>query len=181
MGKGKKYITKELIEILNQQKQRKEKGGLYHKCQVDFAYNSNKIEGSRLTEEQTEQIFDSNTIFINKDEELVRLDDLTETLNHFRLFDKMLDTLDQPLSEQLLIDMNVILKRGTSYEDDIRYNVGGYKTQPNVVGVINVFHTSPPELVPKEMDKLLNDYLSKNSKLGKKTKYKSSSRPLCRI
>ena len=93
-------IKRELIE----QKKSKFKGNIYHFFQVCFAYNSNKIEGSRLTEEQTEAIFDTSS-FIPKDDSLIKLDDLIESKNHFKLFDYMLDNIDEALSKEMLIKM----------------------------------------------------------------------------
>ena len=146
-------IKRELIE----QKKSKFKGNIYHFFQVCFAYNSNKIEGSRLTEEQTEAIFDTSS-FIPKDDSLIKLDDLIESKNHFKLFDYMLDNVDKPLSKEMLIEMNVLLKRGTTDEDNPRYNVGGFKVVPNIIGTVNVIKTTPPENVEQELDELLEKY-----------------------
>lgn len=155
-------IKKELIE----QKRSKFKGNIYHFSQVAFSYNSNKIEGSKLTEEQTEAIFDTSS-FIPKDDNLIILDDLIESKNHFKLFDYMLDNVDKPLSKEMIIAMNVLLKRGTSDEDNPRYNIGGFKVVPNIIGTVNVIKTTPPEDVEKELDKLLKDYNSLNKVLLK--------------
>ena len=133
-------IKNELIK----QKKSKFKGNIYHYSQVNFAYNSNKIEGSRLTSEQTEAIFDTSS-FIPKSDDSIKLDDLTESKNHFKLFDYM------------------ILKRNTSDEDNPRYNVGGFKVVPNIIGVVNVINTTAPEDVEKEIEDLLNDYNSKTN------------------
>ena len=146
-------IKLELIE----QKRSKFKGNIYHYSQINFAYNSNKIEGSRLTEDQTEEIFDTNS-FIPKSEDTIKLDDLTEMKNHFRLFDYCIDIIDQPLSKEIIINMNKILKRNTSDEEDPRYNVGGFKVIPNKIGLINVINTSSPKMVEKDLDILLDKY-----------------------
>ena len=114
-------IKKELII----QKKSKFRGNIYHYSQVNFAYNSNKIEGSKLTSEQTEAIFDTAS-FISKNDELIKLDDLIESKNHFKLFDYMLDNVDELLTKEMIIEMNTILKRNTSDEDNPRYNVGGF-------------------------------------------------------
>jgi len=151
-------IKSELIE----QKKSKFKGNIYHFSQVNFAYNSNKIEGSRLTEDQTEAIFNTES-FIPKSEDLIKLDDLIETKNHFKLFDFMLDNIDEELSKELLIKMHVILKKGTSDEDNPRYNVGGFKVIPNIIGIVNVINTSSPESVEKDLDELLNKYNKKSN------------------
>ena len=147
-------IKHELIK----QKESKFKGNIYHFTQVNFSYNSNKIEGSRLTEEQTEAIFDTSS-FISKSDDIIKLDDLTEAKNHFKLFDYMLDNVDKPLSKEMMIEMNKILKRNTSDEDDPRYNVGGFKVVPNIIGLVNVIKTSDPKDVEKDIDELLTDYL----------------------
>ena len=97
---------------------------LYVWTQINFAYHSNKIEGSKLAKDKIIQIFILNNMFIEpKDKELVPLDDALEARNHFRLFDYMLKTVDEPLTKEMMIQMNMILKRGTSYEDNPAYNV----------------------------------------------------------
>lgn len=148
-------IKNELIK----QKESKFKGNIYHFSQVNFSYNSNKIEGSKLTEEQTEAIFDTSC-FIPKSDDLIKLDDLIESKNHFKLFDYMLDNVDNLLTKEMIIEMNKILKRNTSDEDNPRYNVGGFKVVPNIIGIVNVIKTSDPKDVEKDIDNLLNDYLS---------------------
>lgn len=149
-------IKKELIS----QKDSKFKGNIYHYSQVNFSYNSNKIEGSRLTSEQTEAIFDTSS-FIPKSDDLIKLDDLTESKNHFKLFDYMLDNVDNELSKEMIIEMNKILKRNTSDEENPRYNVGGFKVVPNMIGLVNIINTTAPEDVEREIDKLLLEYNSK--------------------
>ena len=148
-----KKIKHELLE----QKELKFKGNIYHFSQVNFSYNSNKIEGSRLTEDQTEAIFDTSS-FIPKSDEVIKLDDLIEAKNHFKLFDYMLDNVDKPLSKEMMIEMNKILKRNTSDEDDPRYNVGGFKVVPNIIGLANVIKTSEPKDVENDIDELLTEY-----------------------
>lgn len=149
-------IKNELIK----QKESKFKGNIYHYSQVNFSYNSNKIEGSRLTSEQTEAIFDTSS-FITKSDDLIKLDDLTESRNHFKLFDYMLDNIDNELTKEMIIEMNKILKRNTSDEENLRYNVGGFKIVPNMIGVVNVIKTTAPEKVEEEIDELLVEYNSK--------------------
>ena len=149
-------IKKELIK----QKESKFKGNIYHYSQVNFSYNSNKIEGSRLTSEQTEAIFDTMSV-IYKNEDVIKLDDLIETKNHFKLFDYMLDNVDKNLTKDMIIEMNKILKSGTSDEDDPRYNIGGFKIIPNMIGIINSRNTTNPKDVEKEINNLLFDYNSK--------------------
>ena len=153
-----KKIKNELLK----QKESKFKGNIYHYSQVNFAYNSNKIEGSKLTSDETESIFDTSS-FIPKSDTLIKLDDLIETKNHFKLFDYMLDNIDNSLSKEMIIEMNKILKCGTSDEDNPRYNVGGFKVLPNIIGTVNVIKTTDPKDVNKEMDKLLNEYNSKSN------------------
>ena len=133
------------------------KSKFYHFLQVNFAYNSNKIEGSHLTEEETEAIFETNS-FIPKADEAVKLDDLIETINHFRLFDYALNIIDDEISKENIIKMNMILKRNTTDEINPRYNVGGFKIVPNRIGLINVVETSSPDNVEKDIDELLMWY-----------------------
>lgn len=146
-------IKKELIE----QKKSKFKGNIYHYAQVNFAYNSNKIEGSRLSENETEEIFETDS-FIPKSEETIKLDDLIEMKNHFRLFDYMLDVVDEEITREMIIEMNIILKRNTSDESNPRYNVGGFKIVPNKIGLINVINSSNPKEVENDIAKLLDNY-----------------------
>ena len=141
------------------QKKSKFKGNIYHFSQVNFSYNSNKIEGSKLTSEQTEAIFYTSS-FIPKSDDLIKLDDLIETKNHFKLFDYMIDNIDEDLSIDMILEMHSILKRGTSDEDDPRYNVGGFKVVPNMIGVIETIDTVHPDNVRIELTELLNKYNS---------------------
>lgn len=151
-------INKLKLELISQRKS-KFKGNIYHYSQVNFAYNSNKIEGGKLTEDETEEIFETNS-FIPKSDEAIKIDDLTEMKNHFRLFDYCLDTIDEPLSKDMIIQMNKILKRNTTDEENLRYNVGGFKVVPNKIGLINIINTSAPEDVEKDLDELLKWYKS---------------------
>ena len=148
-------LKRELVS----QKNSKFKGNIYHYSQVNFAYNSNKIEGSHLSEDETEEIFVTNS-YIPKSDDVVKLDDLIEMKNHFRLFDYMLDIYEKKLDKNIIIEMNKILKRGTSDEDNPRYNVGGFKIVPNKIGLINVINTSSPKDTPKDIDNLLSWYNS---------------------
>ena len=157
-------LSGELKDVLNMVvnkedgwKESKFKGNIYHFSQVNFSYNSNKMEGSRLTSEQTEAIFETSS-FISKNDDLIKLDDLIESKNHFKLFDYMLDYVDKPLSKEMIIEMNKILKRGTSDEDNPRYNVGGFKVVPNTIGVVNMIETSSPETTEQDVDSLLDNY-----------------------
>lgn len=127
---------------------------LYVWTQINFAYHSNKIEGSHLSKNQTKQIFEANDLTMD-------LDDALEARNHFRLFDYMLKTVDEPLSKEMMIQMNMILKRGTSYEDNPAYNVGGFKVRENGIGMINSFKTTKPANVETELDALLEKFQNK--------------------
>ena len=149
-------ISKLKNELIEQMKS-KFKGNIYHYSQVNFAYNSNKIEGNHLTEDETEAIFETNS-FIPKADEAVKLDDLIETINHFRLFDYALNIIDDELSKENIIKMNMILKRNTSDETNPRYNVGWYKIMPNRIGLINVTNTSNPNDVDNDINELLQWY-----------------------
>ena len=151
-------LKTELIE----QKRSKFKGNIYHYSQVNFAFNSNKIEGGKLTEDETEEIFETDS-FIPKSDDAIKFDDLTEMKNHFRLFDYCIDTIDEKLSKEMMIQMNKILKRNTTDEENPRYNVGGFKVIPNKIGLINVINTTNPENVEEELDKLLKWYYELNS------------------
>ena len=151
-------IEKLKSELISQ-KNSKFKGNIYHYSQVNFAYNSNKIEGTHLSEDETEEIFVTNS-YIPKEDDVVKLDDLIEMKNHFRLFDYMLDIYEKKLDKEIIIEMNKILKRGTSDEDNPRYNVGGFKIVPNKIGLINVIDTSSPKDTPKDIDNLLSWYNS---------------------
>jgi len=151
-------LNKLRLELVEQRKS-KFKGNIYHYSQVNFAYNSNKIEGGRLTEDETEEIFETDS-FIPKSDNAIKYDDLTEMKNHFRLFDYCLDTLNEPLTKDMMIQMNKILKRNTTDEENPRYNVGGFKVVPNKIGLINIINTSAPKDVEKDLDVLLDEYHS---------------------
>jgi Fic family protein len=145
-----------LTAYLTDEKQAKRKGGLYHKTQVNLAYNSNRIEGSKLTEEQTRCIFETRTIGF-KDEEAVSVDDIIETSNHFVAFDYLLDRIDAPLSNEIIREFHRILKTGTSDATKSRFKVGDWKTLPNEVGGAE---TVLPQNVEAEINKLNNWYHS---------------------
>lgn len=148
-------------ELIKQKNYRFE-GNIYYYSQVNFSYNSNKIEGSKLTSSQVESIFDTSS-FIPKSNDLIELDDLIEVKNHFKLFDYMLDNVDKKLTKEIIIEMNKILKRNTSDEDNPRYNVGGFKVVPNIIGVVNIIDTTAPEEVEGAIETLLNEYNSKSN------------------
>ena len=142
-----------LLSYLVNEKETRLKGSLYHKTQVLLAYNSNRIEGSRLTEEQTRYIFETRTIGF-KDEEALPVDDIIETSNHFVAFDYLLDTINEPLSNDIIKEMHKILKTGTADAVRKNFNLGEWKKMPNEVGGIS---TTLPQNVEKEMV-LLNDW-----------------------
>lgn len=144
-------IKKALIE----QKNINLPGNLYHKTQIEFAYNTNHIEGSTITKDETASIYNTGTILADKNKVIV-LTDATETKNHFTLFKFMLETIDEDLSEELIKKYYFILKDGTLFGDETQwFNVGSYKKLENFVGTITT--TSPSE-VSKEMKNLLNWY-----------------------
>lgn len=145
-----------LLSYLKEEKQAKRKGGLYHKTQVSLAYNSNKIEGSKLTEEQTRYIFETRTIGF-KDQEAVPVDDIIETSNHFVAFNYLIDTVDKPLSNEIIKEFHRILKIGTSDATKEWFRVGGWKKLPNEVGGTE---TSLPKDVKPDMNKLNEWYNS---------------------
>ncbi len=104
----------ELLKILREEKSTGLKGGIYHQTQVKLAYNSNRIEGSKLSEEQTRYIYETNTLFLDNGETTADVDDIVETLNHFSCFDYMLDIADEPITEQHIKRFHYILKINTS-------------------------------------------------------------------
>lgn len=148
-----------LLQVLREQKQMKIKGGIYHRTQIDLTYNSNHIEGSRLTHDQTRYIFETNTIGIEG--ESVRVDDIMETVNHFRCIDLIIDRAEETLTESLLKELHQILKNGTSDSRKDWFAVGEYKRLPNEVGGNE---TTDPEKVHREIKTLLMEYNSKKNK-----------------
>ena len=122
-----------LTAFLIDEQQAHRKGGLYHKTQVQLAYNSNRIEGSKLTEEQTRYIFETRTIGF-KDQEAVPVDDIIETTNHFVAFDYLLRTIEKPLSNEMIKEFHRILKTGTADAQKSYFNVGDWKKLANEVG-----------------------------------------------
>ena len=148
-----------LLAILREQKQMKLKGGIYHRIQIDLTYNSNHIEGSRLTHEQTRHIFETNTIGIS--DESINVDDIIETTNHFRCIDLIIERTEEKLSETFIKELHHILKSGTSDSRKDWFAVGEYKRLPNEVGGME---TCLPENVSKEMKALLKEYNAKKQK-----------------
>ncbi len=130
------------------------KGGLYHQTQVRLAYNSNHMEGSRLTEEQTRSIYETQTIGVTEGNE--KIDDIIETVNHFRCFDYILSVADKELSEDILKHIHLILKSGTTDSQKDWFAVGEYKKKPNMIG--DMVETTHPSKVAQEIRQLLKDY-----------------------
>jgi len=145
-----------LLTHLKEEKESKRKGGLYHKTQINLAYNSNRIEGSKLTEEQTRYIFETRTIGF-KEQEAVPVDDIIETSNHFVAFDYLLDTIDTALSNAMIKEFHRILKTSTSDAAKKEFMVGEWKKQPNEVGGTE---TSLPQDVDTDMNNLNTWYNS---------------------
>ena len=145
-----------VLEVLREQKEMKLKGNLYHNTQIIFAYNTNHIEGSKLTEDQTRYIYETNTLLTEK-ESITNLDDIIETANHFKLVDYMLDIADKELKEEMIKEFHKILKEGTSDSRKDWFNVGDYKKLANEAGNMK---TSLPKNVPKDMLKLMQWYNS---------------------
>ena len=148
-----------LLHVLREQKEMKMKGGIYHRTQIDLTYNSNHIEGSKLTHDQTRYIFETNTIGVEG--ESIRVDDIIETVNHFRCIDLIIDRAEEYLTESLIKELHGMLKSGTSDSRKDWFAVGDYKRLPNEVGGID---TTSPENVQKEMKVLLAGYNSKKVK-----------------
>ena len=149
----------ELLKALREQKSMQMKGGIYHRTQIDLTYNSNHIEGSRLTHDQTRFIFETNTIGITDED--VRVDDIVETVNHFRCIDSIIDHAHEPLTEAYVKSLHGTLKTGTSDSRKGWFRVGEYKQLPNEVGGME---TSAPADVHKAMKALLREYNSKREK-----------------
>ena len=152
-GNKKKFSNNPLLNQLKEQRDMKLRGGIYHRTQIDLTYNSNRIEGSRLTHDQTRFIFETNTIGIT--EESVNVDDIIETNNHFRCIDLIIDKAKSKLTEAFIKELHYLLKSGTSDSRKDWFKVGEYKKMPNEVGGNE---TCPPKEVPAKMSKLLAHY-----------------------
>ena len=148
-----------LLSLLREQKEMKLKGGIYHRLQIDLTYNSNHIEGSRLSHDQTRYIFETNTIGISN--ESVNIDDIIETTNHFHCIDYIISVAEKQLSEKLIKELHKILKSGTMHSRKEWFAVGDYKRLPNEVGGED---TTAPEDVKDEISKLLKSYNAKKIK-----------------
>ena len=148
-----------LLDILQEQKASKYSGGIYHKTQIELTYNSNHIEGSRLTHDQTRYIFETNTIGVEKD--VLNVDDVIETANHFRCIDMIIDHAKAALTEKFIKELHLVLKKGTSDSRKDWFAVGDYKKLPNEVGGRD---TALPEEVADKMKALLAEYNAKEEK-----------------
>lgn len=157
-NKKKQSIT--LLDILRDEKANRYSGGIYHKTQIDLTYNSNHIEGSRLTHDQTRYIFETNTI--GMENEVVNVDDVIETVNHFHCIDNIIDHANAALTEKWIKEMHLILKSGTSDSRKEWFVVGDYKKVPNEVGGMD---TALPEKVADRMKMLLEEYNNKEEKI----------------
>nr|DAL16330.1 MAG TPA_asm: Repressor protein CI [Caudoviricetes sp.] len=147
-----------ILEVLREQKEMKLKGNLYHNTQIIFAYNTNHIEGSKLTEDQTRYIYETNTLLTEKDS-ITNLDDVLETANHFKLVDYMLNVAEKKLTEKIIKEFHKILKEGTSDSRKDWFVVGDYKKLANEVGGLK---TTEPKNVERDMKKLLEWYETLN-------------------
>jgi len=155
----KKENSHTLLDILKEQRAGKYSGGIYHKTQIELTYNSNHMEGSRLTHDQTRYIFETNTMGIEN--EVINVDDVIETANHFRCINLIIESAKATLTEKFIKELHLILKNGTSDSRKEWFVVGDYKKLPNEVGGME---TTLPEDVPGRMKTLLSEYNAKEEK-----------------
>lgn len=148
-----------LLDILRIEKKSKLSGGIYHKIQIELTYNTNHIEGSCLTHDETRYIFETNTIGIDK--KIINVDDIIETVNHFKCIDMIIDNANKNISEKLIKNLHKILKNSTSDSRKDWFAVGEYKKLPNTVGDIL---TARPDEVEKKMKKMITQYNAKKTK-----------------
>lgn len=149
-----------LLQKLIEEKNARIKGGIYHHTQIKFAYNTNRIEGSKLNEEQTRYIFETNTLLTDKECQSINVDDILETINHFSCFDYILDIAKEELTENHIKTIHYLIKNNTSQSKKAWFKVGDYKAYPNEVGGNE---TVKPGLVASEMNLLLLDYNKKKN------------------
>ena len=154
-----KAQPKTLLAVLQDEKENQYAGGIYHKTQIDLTYNSNHIEGSCLTHDQTRYIFETNTIGIEN--EVINVDDVIETANHFRCIDRIIEHAKVQLTEKFIKELHLILKNGTSDSRKAWFAVGDYKKLPNEVAGMD---TTLPEEVADKMKALLTEYNRKEEK-----------------
>ena len=152
-------MPKTLLDVLRAEKAAKLHGGIYHRVQIDLTYNSNHIEGSRLTHDQTRFIFETNTIGLS--DGAVKVDDVVETANHFKCIDMVIDSAAHVLSEAFIKQLHATLKSGTTDSRQDWFAVGDYKKLPNEVGGMD---TAQPEEVASQMKKLLSEYNANKEK-----------------
>ena len=155
----KKEQPQTLLDILKEQKQSKYPGGIYHKTQIELTYNSNHMEGSQLTHDQTRYIFETNTI--GMEDEVINVDDVIETVNHFRCIDLIIESAKAALTEKFIKELHLILKSGTADSRKEWFAVGDYKKLPNEVGGME---TTLPEEVAGKIKALLSEYNAKEDK-----------------
>ena len=148
-----------LLKALREQKASQLKGGIYHRTQIDLTYNSNHIEGSKLTHDQTRYIFETNTIEVT--DAAINVDDVVETVNHFRCIDYIIDHAEEKLAETFIKHLHLLLKSGTSDSRKDWFAVGDYKRLPNEVGGQD---TCAPEDVHKQLKALTDEYNHKGKK-----------------
>ena len=151
--RGARVKQSQLLIALREQKASRQKGGIYHRTQIDLTYNSNHIEGSHLTHDQTRFIFETNTIGLT--DSVVNVDDIVEAVNHFRCIDYIIDHSEEPVTESLVKQLHLMLKTGTSDSRKDWFAVGDYKRLPNEVGGQE---TCPPKEVHKQMKSLISSY-----------------------
>jgi len=152
-------VNATLSEILKAEKTSKISGGIYHKVQIELTYNSNRIEGSKLTHDQTRYIFETNTIGF--DENAVNVDDIVETVNHFKCIDMVINSAGHVLNETFIKQLHAVLKSGTSDSRKDWFVVGNYKKIPNEVGGQE---TTSPKEVSIKIKELLSKYNTKKEK-----------------
>ena len=148
-----------LLLRLREEKTKQRRGGIYHRLQIDITYNSNHMEGNKLTHDETRYIFETRTIGTYKGK-TTKIDDVIEIINHFTAFDRVIDFANYPLSERFIKELHKILKTGTSDAQLSWFAVGDYKKIPNEVGDRQ---TARPEQVANEMAKLMESYNSKEN------------------
>ena len=141
-----------VLQVLREEKEAKISGGLYHELQVRMTYNSNHIEGSKLTEDQTRMIFETNTVDVGDG---VPVDDILETVHHFRAIDYVIDIAEEELTEDIIKYLHYILKHDTKDSTLSWFAVGDYKHRANMVGGRE---TAKPKDVPARMRALLDEY-----------------------
>ena len=146
-------VPRTLKAVLSKEKAHAATGGIYHKIQIEFTYNSNHIEGSRLTHDETRYIYETNTIGIENKQ--FNVDDIVETVNHFRCIDYIIENSDRTITEKMLKELHLILKTGTSDSRQSWFAVGDYKKLPNEVSGLE---TTSPEDVHDKIKELLNAY-----------------------